>query len=101
MQAAWQACMLSGTPINEVAEMVSPQGQMLWVRTAGQAVRNDQGQILRIQGAFQDVSAQHQAELQAQRHARQHADLLQVQQQISSLDMALPEALKLVAHTVQ
>ncbi|PIF92651.1 diguanylate cyclase/phosphodiesterase with PAS/PAC sensor(s) [Acidovorax sp. 62] len=101
MQAAWQACMQAGTPINAVAEMVSPQGQLMWVRTAGQAVRNAQGEIQRIQGAFQDVSAQHQAEMQTQRNARHHADLLQVQQQISSLDMALPEALKLVAHTVQ
>ncbi len=39
--------------------------------------------------------------MQAQRNAQHHAELLQVQQQISSLDMALPDALRLVAHTVQ
>lgn len=81
--------------------MPLPQGQRLWVRTSGHAVRDEAGRIVRVEGAFQDISAQHQAEMQAQRNAQHHAELLQVQQQISSLDMALPDALRLVAHTVQ
>ncbi len=101
MRWAFAACVQTGKDLDEVAEMTLPQGQRLWVRTAGHAVRNGQGQVVRIEGAFQDVSVQHQAELQAQRNAQHHAELLQVQQQISSLDMALPDALRLVAHTVQ
>ena len=62
-------------------------------------MRDEAGRIVRVEGAFQDISAQHQAEMQAQRNAQHHAELLQVQQQISSLDMALPDALRLVAHT--
>ena len=84
-----------------MAEVALPQGQRLWVRTSGHAVRDEAGRIVRVEGAFQDISAQHQAEMQAQRNAQHHAELLQVQQQISSLDMALPDALRLVAHTVQ
>lgn len=101
IQAALQACMYLGQPLDEVAEVSAPSGKVAWVRIAGQAVRDERGQTLRVEGALQDVSAQHQAELQAQRNAQHHADLLQVQQQISSLDMALPDALKLVALTVQ
>lgn len=101
LRAALQACMYLRQPLDEVAEISAPSGKLAWVRIAGQAVRDEHGQTVRVEGALQDISAQHQAELQAQRNARQHADLLQVQQQISSLDMALPDALRLVALTVQ
>ena len=101
MQQAFANCIQTGRDLDEVAEVPLPQGQRLWVRTSGHAVRDEAGRIVRVEGAFQDISAQHQAEMQAQRNAQHHAELLQVQQQISSLDMALPDALRLVAHTVQ
>ena len=101
MQQAFDTCIQTGRDLDEVAEVPLPQGQRLWVRTSGHAVRDEAGRIVRVEGAFQDISAQHQAEMQAQRNAQHHAELLQVQQQISSLDMALPDALRLVAHTVQ
>ena len=101
MQQAFATCIQTGRDLDEVAEVPLPQGQRLWVRTSGHAVRDAQGRIVQVEGAFQDISAQHQAEMKAQRNAQHHAELLQVQQQISSLDMELPDALRLVAHTVQ
>ena len=61
MQKAFEDCMRLGTPFDIEAEVLMPGNRHFWVRTAGQAVHDTDGKILRIQGAFQDISAQHQA----------------------------------------
>ena len=71
-----------------------------WVLDKGFVIRDDQGQALRMVGGMTDITAQKEAELTAQRNARNHTELLKVQQRISSLDMPLSEALQLVAQTV-
>ncbi|MBU2122845.1 MAG: GAF domain-containing protein, partial [Gammaproteobacteria bacterium] len=58
MQKAFEDCIRQGTPFDVEAEVVMPGDRHFWVRTAGQAVRNAQGHVIRIQGAFQDISAQ-------------------------------------------
>ena len=71
-----------------------------WVSDRGFLIRDAQGKALRMVGSMTDISAQKRADLDAQRDALNHADLLYVQQRISSLDMPLREALQLVADTV-
>ena len=71
-----------------------------WVSDRGFLIRDAKGTAVRMVGSMTDISAQKLADLDAQRDALNHADLLQVQQRISSLDMPLPEALQLVADTV-
>ena len=61
MQQAFHTCIHTGRDLDEVAEVMLPQGQRLWVRTSGHAVRDAQGRIVQVEGAFQDISAQHQA----------------------------------------
>ncbi|AOG21650.1 EAL domain-containing protein [Acidovorax sp. RAC01] len=61
MAQALQACMRRGTPFDLEGEIVLPAGPTLWVRTAGQAARDTQGSITRIQGALQDITPQRQA----------------------------------------
>ena len=61
LAGAVQACLGTGTPFDIEGEITFHDGQRFWVRTAGQAARDDQGRIVRIQGALQDISAQHQA----------------------------------------
>ena len=53
------ACAREGTPYDEEMELLTTSGKRVWVRAVGQAVRDDQGNIVRVEGAFQDISEQH------------------------------------------
>jgi diguanylate cyclase (GGDEF)-like protein/PAS domain S-box-containing protein len=71
MRQAFEACMAQGTPFDVEAEVMMPGGACYWVRTAGQAARNNaDGQIVHVQGAFQDITAQFQAQ-QARRESEE------------------------------
>ncbi len=75
MLAAFESCIRHGTPFDLEAELVTLAGRHFWVRTTGQAVRDAEGRIVRIQGAFQDISAQHQAR-QARRESEERFHLV-------------------------
>ncbi len=75
MQTAFESCIHHGTPFDLEAELVTPAGRHFWVRTTGQAVRDAEGRIVRVQGAFQDISAQHQAR-QARRESEERFHLV-------------------------
>jgi len=75
MQKAFDECMHRGTPFDVEAEVAMPGGGRFWVRTAGQAARDAHGQIIRIQGAFQYISVQHQAR-QARRESEERFHLV-------------------------
>ncbi len=51
-------CLTNGIPYDEELQLVAAGGPAVWVRSVGEAVRDDQGSIVRIQGAFQDISQQ-------------------------------------------
>lgn len=54
--ALFQSCRDRGTPWDEVLQIITAKGRRLWVRTTGEANRNEIGQIVAIQGSFQDIS---------------------------------------------
>ncbi len=70
-----QACLENGTPFDVEVEMVTGTGRNIWVRSMGRAVYNPQGQMIRMQGALQDVTTRVMAEreVQAQLEALQAA----------------------------
>jgi len=49
-------CAKQGIPYDEEMEIITSTGKRIWVRTIGEAVRDDQGKIFKVQGAFQDIS---------------------------------------------
>jgi signal transduction histidine kinase/CheY-like chemotaxis protein/HPt (histidine-containing phosphotransfer) domain-containing protein len=49
-------CLERGTPFDIEAEIIAADDRRKWVRVIGEAVRDVSGKILRIHGAFQDVS---------------------------------------------
>jgi PAS domain S-box-containing protein len=51
-------CVQYGVNYDEEMEVITFRGKRLWVRTIGEAVRDDQGKIIGVQGAFQDISEQ-------------------------------------------
>jgi len=57
-----EACAQHGTPYDFVLPKLTARGRRIWVRSIGEAVRDAAGKIVRIQGAFQDISEQKKAE---------------------------------------
>ncbi len=57
-----ELCERNGLGFDEEIQVVVPSGAPKWVRAVGSAVHGAAGQILRIQGAMQDISAQKQAQ---------------------------------------
>lgn len=66
IDAAVQRCIQDGTPWDLELQIVSAKGRLLWVRTQGEAIRRD-GAIVRLAGAFQDITARKQAALELER----------------------------------
>jgi two-component system cell cycle sensor histidine kinase/response regulator CckA len=56
MVDAIEACIATGEPIDVSRTLTMPDGAQRHVRSIGEAVRNEAGRIVRIQGAFYDVT---------------------------------------------
>ena len=69
----------------------------MWVQDRGFIVRNAQGEALRMVGGMSDMSAQKQMETHALQEAQVHAEIVEVQQKMSSMALDLPQVLALVA----
>lgn len=64
-----ERCAQTGEAFDEEIQVYVPGMSPKWVRTVGNAVRDTDGRILRIQGAVQDISAQKQAQQETLRLA--------------------------------
>ena len=60
-----KACAEHGTPYEFVLPKTTMKGRTIWVRSIGEAVRDAQGVIIRLQGAFQDITEIREAELRS------------------------------------
>ena len=49
-------CAQSGIPYDEEMEIITKSGKRVWIRTIGEAVKDNNGKIVKVQGAFQDIS---------------------------------------------
>lgn len=75
----FKACAEQGQPYDEELQIITAQGRRRWVRTIGEAVRDQAGAIVRVQGAFQDITDQkhtEQALVLSKRRFRQFADAM-------------------------
>ena len=79
----FQECASSGTPYDEEMEVITAKGRRVWVRTTGVALRDEQGDIIQVHGAFQDVTERKQAEL----------ELAHALEELSHLFAAIPSLL--------
>lgn len=55
-------CAEEGIPYDEEMEIITSSGKRIWVRTIGDAVRDENGKIFKVQGAFQDITERKKAE---------------------------------------
>jgi len=49
-------CMSTGTPFDEEMQIVTLKGRRAWVRTMGQAVLDETGDVARVEGAVQEIA---------------------------------------------
>ncbi len=61
--AVFTACAEGGIPYDEEMEIITAKGNRVWVRTAGEAVKDDRDKIIRVQGFFQDISEHKKVEV--------------------------------------
>jgi len=57
-----RTCAAEGIPFDFEMELITAKGRRIWVRSIGEAVRDQEGRIVSLQGAFQDISDRKQAE---------------------------------------
>lgn len=55
-------CAREGTPYDFELPKFTAKGRLIWVRSIGEAVRDSEGRIIRLQGAFQDITKRKQVE---------------------------------------
>jgi PAS domain S-box-containing protein len=56
-QETFARCASEGTPFACELQVITARGRRVWVHTVGEARRDRQGRIVRVEGAFQDISA--------------------------------------------
>lgn len=50
------ACYEQGIPYDAELQIINASGEPVWIRTSGEALRNNLGEIIGVHGAFQDIS---------------------------------------------
>src|SRR5690606_33410330 len=59
VEKVFSACVTEGRPFDEVLQIIKAvSGERAWVRAIGEPLRNEQGEIIGAQGAFQDITDQ-------------------------------------------
>lgn len=52
----FNACANEGRPFDEILQIKTAKGRLVWVRAIGEPIRNDAGRIVAVEGAFQDIT---------------------------------------------
>ena len=99
------ACAQKGIPYNEEMEIITSTGKRVWVQTIGEAVRDEHGNIVKVHGAFQDISKRKQVEESLQRYTERLHNLhkidLAILQAIESPEAIAKTALHHIRELVQ
>jgi len=85
VQSALQKCSTEGTPFELEPEMRTVSGRRIWSRVVGEAVRDSKGNIVRVQGAFQDITESKRAVLTLMHMNR----LLEAQHRVNEITATL------------
>jgi PAS domain-containing protein len=70
------ACAQDGTPYDFELPKYTAKGRLIWVRSIGEAVRDADGKIIRLQGAFQDITRRKLAEAEREKLIKELQDAL-------------------------
>lgn len=92
VEAALHRCSTEGLPFELEPEMRSESGKRIWTRVVGEAVRNEKNEIVRVQGAFQDITDTKLAVLTLMHMNR----LLEAQHRVNEITSSLDKPEKLL-----
>lgn len=56
IRSLFTTCLTEGSPYDAELEMLDHQGRRRWVRSIGEALRDEAGAIVAVHGAFQDIT---------------------------------------------
>jgi len=56
VRQCFEACLHDGTPYDEEFQLITARGRRIWVRVIGKAQRDEDGRIVQVHGAIQDIS---------------------------------------------
>jgi len=62
VQRCVESCARDGTPFDNEVQLITKRGRRVWVRAVGQAARDPNGTITRLQGSLQDISERRRLE---------------------------------------
>jgi PAS domain S-box-containing protein len=71
-----EACAQDGTPYDFELPKFTARGRLIWVRSIGEAVRDAEGKIVRVQGAFQDITERKLVEVEQDKLINELRDAL-------------------------
>jgi PAS domain S-box-containing protein len=69
-------CARDGTPYDFEFPKLTAKGRLIWVRSIGEAVRDADGNIIRLQGAFQDITKRKEVEAEREKLIKQLQEAL-------------------------
>ena len=69
-------CALYGIPYDEEMEIITASGKRIWIETIAESVKDEAGNIIKIQGAFQDISERKQVNKLLQQERELYFDLV-------------------------
>ncbi|HET54632.1 MAG TPA: PAS domain S-box protein [Ignavibacteria bacterium] len=70
-------CAQKGIPYDEEMEIITATGKRKWVRTIGEPVRDETGNIFKVQGAFQDITEKKRTEEALRNSEQQYRTLFE------------------------
>ncbi len=71
-----EECARDGTPYDFEFPKFTAKGRLIWVRSIGEAVRDAEGRIIRLQGAFQDITKRKEVEAEREKLIKELQDAL-------------------------
>lgn len=77
IKTAFEHCVMSGSDFDVICQLITANGNRLWVRSIGVAERDKEGKTIAVQGAFQDISLLREAQDEAQLAYQQRIDVLE------------------------
>jgi len=88
VRRAFERCVEEGEPYDLEHPIVTAEGNRRWVRTVGGPIEEESGEIVKVAGAFQDLTERKRAEQALKRERerlRHHRDLLRRTQEIAKV----------------
>jgi PAS domain S-box-containing protein len=95
------ACMKFGIPFDLEAQLITTTGRPVWIRSIGEARRDEHGSIRRVEGAFQDISDRKRIEQELLRNAGRLAAVAEIQQILATSEESIERLFERIAEMAQ